>query len=73
MRIQIWINIVMNEDTKINKYWNEWGYKDEWILEWMRKQRLMNMGMKEDTKINEYWNEWGYEDEWILEWKRIED
>ena len=27
------MHIGMNEDTKINEYWNdEWGYKDEWTL-----------------------------------------
>ena len=56
------MNIGMNEDTQVNEYWNEWGYKDECILEWMRIQRWMNIGMNEDTKINEYWNEWGYKD-----------
>ena len=28
MMIQRWMNNGMNEDTKINEYWNEWGYKD---------------------------------------------
>ena len=49
------MNIGMNEDTQVNEYWNEWGYKDECILEWMRIQRLMNIGMmNEDTKMNEH-------------------
>jgi len=43
----------MNEETKINKYCNEWGYKDEWILEWMRIHRIMNIGMNKDTNMNE--------------------
>ena len=63
MRIQRWMNIRMNEDTKMNEYWNEWGYTYEWILEWMRIRRWMNNGMNEDTKMNEYCNEWGYKDE----------
>ena len=56
------MNSGMNEDTKKNEYWNEWGYKDECILEWMRIQRWMNIGMNEDTQMNAYWNEWGYKD-----------
>ena len=63
----------MNEDTKINEYWNEWENEDEWILEWTRIQRWMNIGINEDTKMNKYWmnedtkmneycNEWGYKD-----------
>ena len=67
MRIQKRMNIGMNEEIKMNAYWNGWEYKDEWILEWMRIHRWMHIGMNEDTKINEYWNdEWGYKDEWTL-------